>query len=214
MQGETPTLAEILRQAARKAVLALHTAMPGEVVSYDASTQTADVRPLLRWAEYLPGQLRRIVQLPDFPDVLVCHPRAGTAGVHLPLAAGDLVLLVFCSRSLTSWRSQSSASRAADPGRALTPTPLDAAVALPLMTHDSAPWSALSGGSTINIGDDAGALDFVALAQKVDTAIGNLQSVLDAHVHSGVVTGMGSTGTLVTPAGAQSSVAASDVKVT
>lgn len=175
----TPSFAESIRQAVAKAVLALHTAMPGRVVSYDAATQTADVQPLLKWAQFLPGRVREVADLPVLPDVLVCFPRAGSLGIHLPLAAGDLVLLVFCSRSLTSWRGQSSGGTVTDPARVFTPTPLEAAVALPLMTHDSAPLgTALASGSTINVGSGSGTFEAVAQAEKVATQLTALKNAI------------------------------------
>jgi hypothetical protein len=166
-----------VKRAIAKAVLALHTAMPGRVVSYDAAAQTAHVQPLLKWQAFLPGMARSVVDLPVLPDVLVCHPRAGTKGMHYPLSEGDLVLLVFCSRSIASWRAGSPGT-VADPGRVLTPTPLESAIALPLMSHDSAPLTGLSGGATVNIGDDGGALDFVALAAKVTAELDALKNAI------------------------------------
>lgn len=177
---ETLSISEAVKRTIQRFVLALHTAMPGVVVSYDAPKQQADVRPLLKWQRFLPGSAREVFDLPVLPDVLVCYPRGAGKGIHYPLSAGDLVLLIFCSRSLVGWRSASDATMPADPGRALTPTPLDAAVALPLMTHDADALSILSGGSTINIGSDSGSPDFVALEDPVNSALNEIASALDA----------------------------------
>jgi hypothetical protein len=207
----TPSLAEVIRRAVRKAVLALHTAMPGKVVSYNATANTADVQPLVKWQDFLPGQLRSVFEMPVLPDVLVCHPRSSGRGMHLPLAAGDLVLLIFCSRSLVGWRS-GSATRVADPGRAFTPTPLDAAIAIPLMTHDSAPLAGgIVAGDTVNIGAaTGGTFDFPALAARVLSELQSFRTQFNGHAHSETGT---TTGIPTVPMTAPSSVAAQHVKV-
>jgi hypothetical protein len=56
------------------------------------------------------------------------------------------------------------------------------------------------------------ALDFVALATKVDTAISNIRTAYNSHTHTGVTTGAGSSGTPAVPLTAQSSTAAEHVK--
>lgn len=57
------------------------------------------------------------------------------------------------------------------------------------------------------------ALDFVALAAKTDAAISSIVTVLNAHVHTGVTTGLGSSGSPAVPlTPAPASVAAEHVK--
>lgn len=178
------SLTEAIRQTVLRMVLSLQTALPGRVISYDATAQTADVQPLLKWADFLPGRTRSLFDLPVLPDVLVCMPRAGQLGVHLPLDAGDLVLLVFCSRSIASWRGQASAGTITDPGRVFTPTPLEAAVALPLMTHDSAPLgSSLAGGDVIRIGSGSGLFERVAKAEATLDRLQAIVSGYNTHIH-------------------------------
>jgi phage baseplate assembly protein V len=64
-----------------------------------------------------------------------------------------------------------------------------------------------------HIGAQAAAA-FIARADLTDARIEALRLVLNAHVHSGVTTGSGSSGALVTPLPAQASVAATKGKVT
>jgi hypothetical protein len=211
----TPSWAEAIRRTVQRTILALHTAMPGRVVAYDATNQTADVQPLLKWADALPGQVRSVFDLPVIPDVLVCHPGAGALGVHLPVTTDSLVLLVFCSRSLTTWRA-GSANRVADPGQIYTPTPLSGALALPLMRHDSAPWSGdLTDSGTVNLGESGDTMDFPALAQLVLDRLNGIKTDFDAHTHN-YLPGPGSATPTTGPAapmGSPSSVAAAKVKV-
>lgn len=184
MTQGTPSWKEAIYHIVQKAILEMHTAMPGVVQSYDAAQQTAVVKPLIKWQRFLPGrQLKDVFDLPPLQDVLVCHPRAGAKGLHLPLQSGDLVLLIFCDRNIASWRSQSKATNVSDPGT-YEPQPMSGAVALPLMNHDSIPWdTALANSSLIHIGDEGGSFDFVAWASEVDDRLSTIQSTFDSHEH-------------------------------
>lgn len=206
----TPSWTDVIATQIQRAILEMHTAMPGVVNSYSPTTQTAEIKPLLRWQKFLPTRgLRELVDLPPLPDVLVCHPRGGDFGLHLPLVKGDLVLLVMCSRELTQWRS-GGATDAASPGT-VQPMPLAGAIALPLMTHDSLAWGGgLVAGGTINVGQDGGTYDFIAKRGATRDAIDQLRQDVDAlvtvyntHTHS-----VPALGTSLAPAVSASSPAA------
>ncbi|MEM9407166.1 MAG: Gp138 family membrane-puncturing spike protein [Acidobacteriota bacterium] len=82
----------------------LHTAIPARVESYNASDQTCDAQPVVRRA--VPAADGSIVRTP-FPiirAVPVAWPRAGSWYLHMPLEAGDTVLLVFAERDFAKWR--------------------------------------------------------------------------------------------------------------
>jgi hypothetical protein len=202
----------------------IHTAMPAKVEAYNASKQTVDVQPMLDRA--LPdGQDNYSTEpLPKLSSVPVCFPRGGGFMVTLPISAGDYVLLVFSERSIGNWRSTGNRG---DPGDLGMHT-LDGAVAIPgvFPSNDS-----LSNASDTNmvIGKDGtsasqvvldgskvllgGGAQFVALANKVLDALGDIKSAYDLHKHTGVTTGGGSTGT-PDLTWLNSSVAASNVKAT
>lgn len=221
----TPTWAEIIKTQISKALLELHSAMPGKVIKYDAAKQLAEVQPLLKWQKFLPGRaLKEVFDINPLKDVPVCHPRAGAKGMHLPLQAGDLVLLVFCDRNIATWRGGDK-SKPADP-ETYEPLPLSGAVALPLMMHDSDPWAtALANSSLIHIGDAGGTFDFIAHAQKTKdeisalrSAVNNFVTVFNAHTHPYVDTPVGAavTSPVASPASpppSVGSVANSHVKV-
>lgn len=213
--AETVSLLEQMRREILQVVLELHTALPGAVVSYRAATQTADVKPLPRWNAQLPWSGKTLIDLPVLPDVLVCHPRAGELGVHYPLESGDPVLLVFCGRSISTWRARPK-DRRYDPGDHQA-MPLSGVVALPLLHHDSIAWGQLASGSGLRLGRSGGSFDYVAHARKTDDAIAALQQVLDTHIHMTTATvGTGGPGVISPPtttAGVQPSVAAADVEV-
>lgn len=83
----------------------LHTALPGRVESYDASAQVADVTPLVRRVLRRNDGSRVASPMPTIRAVPIAWPRAGDWFVHMPLAAGDVVLLVFCERDFARWRA-------------------------------------------------------------------------------------------------------------
>jgi hypothetical protein len=107
MSGElqtTPTLPDLLRDVLDQWVSGIHTAMPGVIKAYDAATQLADVKPQIKTALRKRDGSYVTEDLPLIASVPVLHPRSGTAWVHLPLAVGDTVLLVFCERDINEWR--------------------------------------------------------------------------------------------------------------
>jgi hypothetical protein len=79
------------------------TALPGQIVSYDAASMTCVVQPTIQpkwrgqngnWAN---------VTLPVIPDVPVHFPGGGSFALTFPLTAGDEGLIVFASRCIDAW---------------------------------------------------------------------------------------------------------------
>jgi hypothetical protein len=83
--------AEAIKGAIANSLDGLHTAIPAKVLSYLAPVQQCAVEPV-------------IAGMPELDDVPVLWPRGGGYYIHLPLAAGDHVLLVFCERDFGPWR--------------------------------------------------------------------------------------------------------------
>ena len=94
----TDVLSDMISAALEAQAAHLHVAMPGKIESYDASTQTADVRPLMQRIVRSRDDDQEDIRedLPILPSVPVLWPRGGGFVFHMPLAAGDLVLLIFC----------------------------------------------------------------------------------------------------------------------
>lgn len=101
-QKEDKTLSQILREAILSQLYDLHVCLPGRVEKYAAGRQKADVKPLLTKRYKIEA---KDTELPVITDVPVQWPAAGggAAYLHLPLAKGDLGILVFCERSLDAW---------------------------------------------------------------------------------------------------------------
>lgn len=62
--------------------------IPGEIVSYDAATQTATVKPL-----YKPRHNGEPVDMPELYEVPVEQPRTGNMAITMPIPAGTKVML-------------------------------------------------------------------------------------------------------------------------
>lgn len=206
MSGEmetTPELADVLRDVLDSWKNGIHTAGPGAVTAYDLATQTASVQPQIKQPLRQRAGGHVLEQLPLLTSVPVMHFRSGSAWVHLPIALGDFVLLVYCERDINEWRRLGSVVDAAD----LRTHGLFGAVAIPGLFPRAQALAGLDGTSLefgigamsmrlkatgLEVGTATKAL---ALAEKVD-AIAN---TLNTHVHGGVTTGAGSSGALVTP---------------
>lgn len=82
----------------------IHTAMPGTIVSFDASTCLATVKPTLVF--YVADQRR--LEYPLITGVPVFMPHAGNAQITYPVKSGDQCLIVFSERSLDEWIGKGS----------------------------------------------------------------------------------------------------------
>ena len=104
MSDRSPTFAQAFARVLERAFADVHTAMPGEIVSYDAAQQVADVRPLLRARVRLEDGSFEQLELPVLPAVPIAFAGGGGFRETFPLAAGDGVLLVFAEAELESWQ--------------------------------------------------------------------------------------------------------------
>ena len=83
------------REALKQELFAsLHCALPGTVVSFDPSTQTAEIRPAVR-----SGGLA----LPVLSDVPVFFPGSRDSAITWPVSAGDECLVVLADTDIDAW---------------------------------------------------------------------------------------------------------------
>ena len=71
-------------------------AIPAVITEYDKTTQKATVRPLIK-------QIMRDMSTKEYPSiggVPVVMPRTAFAGIKLPVAIGDKVILIFMQKSI------------------------------------------------------------------------------------------------------------------
>lgn len=81
----------------------VHTALPGEIVSYDAMTGTATVSPIGKFVT----SDNRILEYPKIAEVPVVFPYCSTAeaGIILPVKPGDSCIVIVSEVELDEWRS-------------------------------------------------------------------------------------------------------------
>jgi Phage protein Gp138 N-terminal domain len=199
----------------------LHTALPARVLSYDASTQTCSVRPMVRRA--LPTVGGNLVQeaLPDVHGVPVCWMRAGGFFAHMPLTQGDFVMLICGERDFARWRQTGDVGDSTDvrnhslshamaiPGvyprtKQLSGMPTDAMV----VGKEGGSTIAIKSGGEIDLG--AAPSGYVALANLVKARLDTLQSAHDTHKHA--FAGTGTVGVVDVVVGSLGDVAATKVK--
>lgn len=227
--SRTPNLAEVLRVAIDNRLCEVHTMLPGRIESYNAATQKADVKPLIkRLQKVSDGEISE--SLPVLPDVPVAWPRSGSYRMTFPVSPGDHCMLVFAEQSIDQW--QASDGQDIDPGT-FQRFDLSDAVAIMGWNPDGKALGSTD-QSVVSLGLEAGAFDFVALAQKVRDEITTLRDAVDAmvttfnaHTHTvpgaglldGMATPVTGAATASPPGSAQTappsvnSVAAADVKV-
>lgn len=79
------------------------TALPGVVVSFDASTCTAVIQPAIGGIQYDADNTPQAISLPLLPDVPVVFQRGGGCSLTFPVKPGDEALVVFSSRPIDAW---------------------------------------------------------------------------------------------------------------
>lgn len=207
----------------------IYTAIPARVESYDASGPEVDVTPVVGrlWRDRDEGYTEASA-LPKLTGVPVQFPAGGGCGVTFPIAEGDYVLLLVSTFALSRWYKDGAEIEQTDH---LTHQ-LEQSIALPGLFHKGSKFTDLADANNVKIGEDgaenqiviepggeikigATASSYAAKADLVQSEISALWTALNAHTHTGVTTGGGSSGP---PAGAgipgsAGSVAADRVKV-
>lgn len=99
------SLEDVINAGIDNRLIDLHTCIPGEIVSYKASTQTAQVK--ISIDRIINGAQQSYPILDEIP---VVFPRGSGGGINFPLSKGDGVMLLFCERNTDLWRSNGSGS--------------------------------------------------------------------------------------------------------
>lgn len=182
-----PTLSDVIRIALDARDERLRVAMPGEIKSYDATKQSAQVQPLLKCAFLDADGARQVESLPLLNNVPIVFPGGGGFRLTFPVKAGDVVLLVFADQSLDRWKSRGGD---VDPGET-RPHDLSNAIAIAGL-HDLAhAWTGASSDS-LTIGNDGG-MQIEIRADQIklnagSTPVAKEGSVTTGHVHTVVGT--------------------------
>lgn len=213
--GETVHLADVIGRAQESRLADLWTASIGIVESYDATTRTADVRPLLlRPIENGDTGAIDHEKIPILPSVSVLFPSSPFGGFSWPIPKGTTGLLVFLTLSPAKWRvGAADGGTEAEPGDLRLHHPAHA-VFVPGLVPDTASTPRTAENAIVVEGADVrlgayDASDFVALASLVKARLDALQAAHDGHKHA--VTG-GNTGVPDMLVGSLADVAATLVK--
>ena len=105
--SQTPKLETIIEGGVEQRLSNFYTAIPGRVMSFNATTQTADVEPLI-WERVI-GETGELQEQGGWgiPDCPVLYPGGAGNGMRItwPLKENDIVLLVVCSLDLDKWKA-------------------------------------------------------------------------------------------------------------
>ena len=107
-----PTEVDNIRAWIERYLRELHTALPARVQTYYPDRQEADVVPVVLHPVPQPDGSLRYEEIPPIPCVPVLHPRTKNAFIHLPVAAGDFVLVICTSVHSEFWRAGDGAVQA------------------------------------------------------------------------------------------------------
>jgi hypothetical protein len=157
----TPTLASVITRAIDSRLRNTGVALPGTVVSYDADSQLATVKPgVHRLVPSREVDGEDVVEvMPAIPGVPVCWLIGRGIQVKASLEAGDTVLLICLDRDADGWLDSGKPS---EPGDARNHS-WSNAVAIPGLVPTSSPFDAPN--------------DSAALASRLDALITLLASL-------------------------------------
>ena len=105
----TPSLSGSIQKMIDASLLQCHIGMPARVESYDASQQRVSVKPIIRRSVTDEAGDRVAEEISVIEGVPVVFPGAGAYKITFPIAAGDLVWLLFGEGSLDKWLTYGSA---------------------------------------------------------------------------------------------------------
>lgn len=186
------TLSETLRVAISRALANVHTALPGKVEKYDHEKQMASVKPLIKKL-YLD---KKTASLPVIVNAPVIFPRTANFSFTHPIEEGDLVLILFCERSMEKYLAEGGEQEPGDRRK----FDLSDAIIIPGLYPFSEPSKATNNEDVLikfheaelRIKPDGNFYMKGDLIVEGDVIADDVS--LKEHVHSGVATGGGVSG--------------------
>jgi len=211
MADPRTTLETVIQTAIDSSLKELHTCLPAIVQSFDKTEQTVDVQPTIK--RKIKGEL---VDLPLLTGVPIRFPKTSDFSITWPIKTDDHVLVIFAERSIDNWLINGDLQSAGD----LRKHSLSDGFAIPMMYPQTDLISSFddtnlqirtSSGSGITLTPGGiielnGNADFVTAYtdlkiafDQLKTDLNNFITIFNAHIHSGVTTGPGSSGSSPTP---------------
>lgn len=220
-ETSAPGVAEVLRAFAQGAASQVRVARAGVVVAVDRPAARCDVQLLVDETTTLPTGEVRSVEAPLLRGVSIGYQYASGHGFTFGVSAGDLVDVIIRDVSHDEVR-QGRRTRGAPAARGRRWSPADAYV-IPLsaapgtipasaIRSDGAPVLSLASGEALHVGA-ATAARALALAQEVRDEFQAHVNIYNAHKHTGVTTGPGSSGVPDTPMTAPPDLGSTRIKV-
>ncbi len=188
-----PGLNDVIRAAVESAVADIHVAIPARVERVDLAKGLVDATPLVKEVGEDAEGARLAKPFPVITNVPIVFPGAGGMRITFPVAAGDVVLLIFSERSLDKWLSQGGEVDPIDPRR----HHLSDAIAIPGLRPFSAPWQGADAG-VMTIGAQGGPFQSAGLGQDIRDELDDIRSKFASHTHVlaiAAASGSGGTGT-------------------
>jgi hypothetical protein len=168
----------------------VHTAIPAQVLAFDATAQTVDVQPMIKNV-VVGSETETEESYPALYSVPVIYPRAGAVLVAFPLEVDDFVTIVFNEWPIDNFVEKGKESHPVDlerhglsgavafPGGPYpTSAPIAETVDAVLVGYDGAALLKVKSDGTIEFGTTASAKQFAALAGDTQTEINALRSTV------------------------------------
>lgn len=190
----------------------LWTALPGTVVSYDATKGTCVIQPTIQAQVTKPDGSQGFVNLPALPDVPVVYLGGGGFVATFPIQPGDEALVIFSSRCIDGWWQQGGVQPQAelrmhdlsDGFAIIGPRSLAKALTnvststVQLRSLDGSTYFELAGGQVANIVAPGGLNitgDITITGKVTATKEGTFNGIpVSTHLHTGVTAGSSNTG--------------------
>ena len=226
-----PSLPNVINDSVKAALRGqMPTWLPGVVTRYDASTQAVDVQPLVMDVYIDEEETRKTQSFPVVTGCPVLSIGAQSFRITVPIgdgqsAPGTIGILLWGWRSLDKWLSgkgaqvdpeldhhHSLADAAFLPGLLPFGAPLQSAPTDHMtMGHDTG--TQLHFHQTLIVAADVESdATLVALGNLVNDRLGTIKTAFNAHKHTGVTTGPGTSGGTDTPIGTLDDVSAQQFK--
>ena len=97
-QANKPSLASLLALYKKDIMLAINCHQVGEIVSFDPSTQTAEVQ--IKMLRMMNGELKEYPVLIDCPCIILS---GGEGRLTFPISAGDSCIVLFNDKDIDNW---------------------------------------------------------------------------------------------------------------
>ena len=189
-----PTLRDLLDKFSLEIFSTLNCMLVGKINTFDQTKKTAEVQILIK--QLLSSG---ISAYPVLVDVPVFTLQGGGAQLKMPIKAGDSCLVFFCDRNIDAWFSSGTDAvvenmRAHDLSDGFAFVGVDSLASLATAYDANVNLVVPSGSKFIVSGAGTDAEIFGTAALALLSELQTLTTWCKTHVHTGVTTGLGSSG--------------------